>query len=227
MQQDQHETAVTETFHQWALAGRGEGMARSHADIVEQALASWSLGGARVLDLGCGVGGALTQALAAGANQVAGIDLVAEMVRRGREHLPQADLQVGSVEALPWTDGSFTHVLSVESAYYWSEPARALAEAHRVLAQGGALGILIELYGDNPGAHAWPAALGLDLHVWSAQQWAEALEQAGFSAVQTARVVSRSPVTPRKRFEPSAYFDSYADYLTYRREGALWVTATR
>ena len=49
----------------------------------------------------------------------------------------------GGAEAIPWHSGFFTKVLSVESAYYWPDPAKGLREIFRVLSPGGVAWILI------------------------------------------------------------------------------------
>ncbi len=43
----------------------------------------------------------------------------------------------GDAEQLPFPDGSFDRYVSAGSIEYWPDPARAIAEAHRVLCPGG------------------------------------------------------------------------------------------
>jgi len=43
----------------------------------------------------------------------------------------------GDAEELPFPDGSFDRYVSAGSIEYWPDPARAIAEAHRVLRPGG------------------------------------------------------------------------------------------
>jgi ubiquinone/menaquinone biosynthesis C-methylase UbiE len=49
----------------------------------------------------------------------------------------------GSVDRLPFTDQSFTKILSVNTIYFWEQPAVVLNELYRVLATGGNLVIAI------------------------------------------------------------------------------------
>jgi len=44
---------------------------------------------------------------------------------------------LGDAEALPFPDASFDRYVSAGSIEYWPDPARAIAEAHRVLRPGG------------------------------------------------------------------------------------------
>src|SRR3990170_4744298 len=59
------------------------------------------LTGRRVLDVGCG----------ARAEDLRGVDLLAERVQRARELTPGARIEVGDAQALPYEDGSFDLVL--------------------------------------------------------------------------------------------------------------------
>ena len=98
------------------------------------------------------------------------------MVRRA-EVLSAAMLNVvfarGEVEAIPWDNGFFNSVVSVESAYYWPEPAKGLHEVCRVLAPGGSAWILINYYRDNPHCHQWGELLNVPTHLFSAKEWTE------------------------------------------------------
>ena len=58
---------------------------------------------------------------------------------RRSKGLPNARFQAGSMDALPFEDARFDHVLLFHVLTYADDPARALAEATRVLRPGGAL----------------------------------------------------------------------------------------
>jgi SAM-dependent methyltransferase len=94
--------------------------------------------GVRVLDMACGSGLALRHAGAMGAS-TAGIDAAATLVEIARDRNPESDLRLGSMFELPWDDGSFDAVMSINGI--WGGCEAALGEANRVLRPGGSIGI--------------------------------------------------------------------------------------
>jgi SAM-dependent methyltransferase len=123
-----------EEFNRWAEAGRGEVMEQQHLPIVEPMLALIEFNPQdKVLDVGCGTGW-LAHRIAplVSAGLAAGMDVSNAMVRRAEAlsaELPNVVFARGGVDAIPWDSGFFTKVLSVESAYYWPDPANRLAKA--------------------------------------------------------------------------------------------------
>lgn len=96
--------------------------------------------GERVLDLAAGTG-ALTRELlrAEPARRVVALDISRAMLRRGADGGARwLGAVQGDVEALPFADASFDHVVSSSAFHYWPDPARALSEIRRVLRPGGA-----------------------------------------------------------------------------------------
>jgi SAM-dependent methyltransferase len=97
--------------------------------VAAYVLAEPELGAGRVLDLGCGVGHSF-HLLAP--RETVGVDLDAEaLAGQDRETI------VADMRALPFSDGSFASVLSVQSLEHVPDPDRVLAEAARVLEPGG------------------------------------------------------------------------------------------
>jgi ubiquinone/menaquinone biosynthesis C-methylase UbiE len=95
----------------------------------------------RFLDVGCGPGAALEHALREGA-EVAGVDPSAAMVARAARRVPDADVKVGSAEAIPFADDRFTVVVNVSSFHHWADREAGLREIRRVLSPGGRLHIV-------------------------------------------------------------------------------------
>lgn len=100
--------------------------------------------GVQMLDVACGAGMAVRQARGMGAT-VSGIDAAAALVEIARDRNPGADLRVGSMFSLPWPDGVFDVVTSINGI--WGGCEGALVEAHRVLRPGGMIGI--SFWGDG------------------------------------------------------------------------------
>jgi len=94
------------------------------------------LEGRRVLDAGCGLG-KYVAAFRRFTDAAYGVDLDPEKVAQAAECLP--NVQVASVEALPFANGSFDMVLSNEVIEHVSDDRAAVAEAVRVLKPGGRL----------------------------------------------------------------------------------------
>jgi SAM-dependent methyltransferase len=97
--------------------------------VAAYALAAPELGPGRVLDLGCGIGHSF-HLLAP--RETVGVDLDPEALAGQDRETVVADMR-----ALPFEDGSFASVLSVQSLEHVPDPERVLAEAARVLEPGG------------------------------------------------------------------------------------------
>jgi SAM-dependent methyltransferase len=100
--------------------------------------------GGQVLEVGSGPGRlAVRLAREAPGMTLTGVDISDAMVERAARRAAGAGLservqfEVGDVAALPLSDGEFDGVVSTHSLYHWSDPARGLAEIHRVLKPGG------------------------------------------------------------------------------------------
>lgn len=147
-----------------------------------------------VADLGCGTG-TVAAALAPHVGRVIGVDGSDEMLAAARQRvkdLPNVDLERGVLEALPLGDGSVDAAVMMLVLHHLPAPVSALAEAARVLKQGGRLLIVDMLPHDR---EEYRQEMG---HVWlgfsadDVQRW---LDQAGF---QAARITPLPPPTDGK-----------------------------
>jgi ubiquinone/menaquinone biosynthesis C-methylase UbiE len=139
--------------------------------------------GDRVVDVGCGPGGAAREAARRGA-EVTGIDPAPVMLRlaQGLTRRLRVTWTEGAAEALPLPDGSATVLWSLASVHHWPDLDAGLVEAHRVLAPGGRF-LAIE-------RRTRPGATGLASHGWTdaqAEAFAERCRAAGFTAPSVAR----------------------------------------
>lgn len=134
----------------------------------------------RFVDLGCGLGAALEHAATTGA-ETAGIDPSPAMVERAARRVPQAEVKLGSAEAVPFGDARFTAVLAVSTFHHWADTDAGLVEVKRVLAPGGRL-LIVEKKLKKSSGH------GLDLV--GAGRLKELLVSHGYvaSAIETMRV---------------------------------------
>jgi SAM-dependent methyltransferase len=97
--------------------------------------------GREVLDYGCGSGYGCAR-VAAGARRVVGVDVSAEATEQARRSSAAPNLEFVAIEAsrrLPFPDGSFDVVLSLQVIEHVRDPARYLSEARRVLRPHGRL----------------------------------------------------------------------------------------
>ncbi len=96
--------------------------------------------GDRLLDVACGSGLALELAAARGA-ECAGLDASTRLVAVAQDRLGAADVRVGDMHALPWSDDSFDVVTSFRGI--WGTTPDAVAEVLRVLRPGGRFGLTV------------------------------------------------------------------------------------
>jgi SAM-dependent methyltransferase len=220
---------LREEFNRWAESGRGEGMATDHLPITRPVLDLMGLTPTdSVLDVGCGAGWLLhLLAERVTEGRVVGMDVSDEMVRHARRNcadLAQVMAVTGSVDEIPWESHFFTKAISVESAYYWPEPATGLREIFRVLRPGASAWILINYYRDNPHCHQWGALLTIPTHLLPAAEWASLFRDAGFEAVEHHRIIDPTPAPAEYT---GRWFRDAAHLAAFRAEGALLVYGTK
>jgi SAM-dependent methyltransferase len=100
--------------------------------------------GQRVLDIGCGTGVFLRLVADRGAKPF-GLDASEALLEIARERVPEADLQVGEMEQLPYDADSFDLVTGFNSFFFAADIVAALREARRVAKRGAS--VVIQVWG--------------------------------------------------------------------------------
>jgi ubiquinone/menaquinone biosynthesis C-methylase UbiE len=225
---------LQQEFNRWADEGEAAKMERHHLDITEKTMRLMDLHpGERVLDLGCGSGWA-ARLLARmvgdgprGIGEVVGVDVSDEMVRQARaesKDFENVTFVVGSAAQIPWEENFFDKVLSVESFYYYPDQERALDELFRVMAPGGRLFILINLYKDNPYSLQWVPKLKVPVHVRSAEEYVGLLKAHAFENVEYRQIPDDTPTPDNYK---TTSFHSLDDLKAFKRLGALLLLGSK
>lgn len=138
-----------------------------------------------LLDVGCG-SGAFLAGHARQVRRVAGIDLSEMQIGLAQRNLGEriaagtAEIVTGDAGALPWPDGSFTVVTSMESFEAFPDPELVLAEIFRVLRPGGRAVLNIGVRVPAGTRTQWQWGMSW---VWAEDDVRRMVEQAGFTSV--------------------------------------------
>ncbi len=220
---------VREEFNQWAVAGRGEEMEDHHLPIVAPVLPLMAIKPHdHVLDLGCGSGWLCRRiARLVPQGRVVGVDIAAEMVRRARaasKEFANLNFVEGLADKIPCGGGAFNKIISVESAYYWPDPAASVREMFRVLRSGGSAWILINYYVENPHSHQWGSIINLPTRLLSIEDWKGLYRGAGFVNVEHRQIPDPTPVPENYS---GRWFRDAEQMKNFHQVGALLVYGTK
>lgn len=179
-------------FNSWAeRGGKTASMERHHAPITLPVIERMGISeGDRVLDLGCGSGWTARRmaGLVGPRGLVVGVDISDAMIKEAQEH-PEVARNVrylcAPAEHIPWSNDFFTHVLSVESFYYYPDQRLVLDELRRIVAPGGKIFLLMCIFEGHPSAKKWAAQLPVPVHVRTPEAYRELLANAGWDDAQT------------------------------------------
>lgn len=145
--------------------------------------------GAAVADLGCGAGH-FTALLAPHVARVVAVDGSAEMLAAARARtaaFPNVTVHLGDLEQLPVTDASMDVALLSLALHYVADPARVIAESHRIVRPGGRVVIVDMMPHDRDDlqqrmGHVWRGFGELQVTGW--------LAAAGFTAARYSTVAT-------------------------------------
>jgi SAM-dependent methyltransferase len=163
-----------------------------------------------LLEVGCGSGRMLAEQTSQ-VHHVAGLDASELQVQMARKRLADriaagtAEVVLGDAMALPWDDGRFSVVGSLNCLKFVPDPAKALREMHRVLRPDGRLVLTIDKQVDKWGRSGKVDAFGQ--WQWSVDEMRRMMEEAGFADVSVADMPTRLGlqfVRGAKRVAPAA-----------------------
>jgi SAM-dependent methyltransferase len=147
-----------------------------------------------LLDVGCGAGAFLGDN-AAHLRFAAGVDSSPIQVGMARSRLAEAiaagtaEIVLGDAAALPWQDGRFSAVASVNCLKFVPDPDQALREMHRVMRPGGRIVHMTDPPITDPDKSGKVDAYGI--RQWTADDAGRMMEQAGFTEVDTRRLPAK------------------------------------
>ena len=119
-----------------ALFGQWTGVVLDAADVQP---------GHAVLDVGCGTGvlSVAARERVGASGRVAGVDPNDGMLDLARRNEPAVEWKAGVAEELPYADSDFDRVVSQFALMFFTDPARALAEAARVARADGRIAFAV------------------------------------------------------------------------------------
>ena len=173
----------------------GEGfLSPGGADEVARIVAGAPIAGARVLDVGCGLGAIdLLLVERFGAAQVTGIDVEAPLVARAAARVSAAgmadriSIRKVSPGPIPFEAGVFDVVFSKDSMIHIPDKPALYAEVYRVLAPGGWM-LVSDWFGNGleptRAMCDWLDAVGLTFTLESIEASADLLRACGFVDVE-------------------------------------------
>ncbi len=137
--------------------------------------------GDRLLEIGCGGGLLLRDALGTGV-KAAGLDHSPAMAALARERAPGAAVLQATAERLPFAADAFTAVAMSVVFFFFAEPLRVLGECRRVLRPGGRL-VVFTTGPELRGTPAAPEPLAGRGHFYQDEELAALARQAGLAGV--------------------------------------------
>ena len=195
MSAQDHHDEYGETFVAGLEWMWGEGFLSPGGEAeVARIVAGVPIAGARVLDVGCGLGAVDVLLFERfGAAHVTGIDVEAPLVARAAARVEAAGLadrvsiRMVSPGPFPFEDAAFDVVFSKDSMIHIPDKRALYRDIHRVLAPGGWM-VLSDWFGNGleptPAMREWLDVVGLTFRLESIEASAALVEACGFTDVE-------------------------------------------
>lgn len=154
--------------------------------------------GTRAIDVGAGTGKFTVHLVATGTTTIV-LEPVPAMLTTLRRALPDVHAVAATAQAMPFGSGSVDAIVCAQSFHWFASP-EVLAEFHRVLRPGGALGLIWNVRDSRV---EWVARIGeivnrLDTHTprFHTGAWRTAFTGSGFSPLLEERFAHTHTGTP-------------------------------
>ncbi|MBN2361855.1 MAG: class I SAM-dependent methyltransferase [Deltaproteobacteria bacterium] len=141
--------------------------------------------GARVLEVGCGIGAGAVYLARERNCQVTAVDRSPQMIEWAKKRAAGAgvgyriEFQVASVDRLPFDDGAFDVVVAESVLSFIDDKDGAIAELVRVVKPGGRVGINETFWITDPPAGRGTEVQQLGVELLSSEQWQALWEKTG------------------------------------------------
>lgn len=208
-------------YNSTAAEGYERAFARISSHFVPHLLAAGRVAsGQAVLDVATGTGLAAAAALAAvgPSGHVTAADISPSMVEQARKRLGNAgnvSMGVEDGQALSFPDASFDTVLCSLGLMFFPDPARGLAEFHRVLRRGGRAAVSV----NTVPSRAWNTRVHVIIarhvpsHVAAATRLFALGDEARLRGLFEAAGFSDVAVVTKRQPFPMPSFEAYFDHI--------------
>jgi ubiquinone/menaquinone biosynthesis C-methylase UbiE len=173
-------------MHEYDLIADWFGSDRGRTGVGETlAMAAQLPPDAHILDLGCGNGVPLAEALVKAGYQVTGLDSSIGMLERFRRNLPHTNAIHGDARDCPFPDESFDAAISVGMLFHLppKEQPGVFASVWRVLKQG-ALFLFTAAQIENASEEGITGTMdGVTFHYYALPDYRELIAEHGFSLI--------------------------------------------
>ena len=193
-----HTQSAKDVFEAWGRDHHADGMESEHWPRVREIFDLVEARDGDYLEIGVGNGYGLahmaTHQFKNG--QCLGMDVSSSMVERARARtrdLANVRVEVGDFLAYDFGTRRFDTIFSMEVFYYFPDMRAGIAKAFSTLKPGGKLWVAVNFYEENASSINWPDRLNTPMQRWSAREYVDGFQRAGFTAVESKLIATPLP----------------------------------